>query len=111
MARIGHPLYLTAMDTGIVIVDVVIFFSTSSLRPHRAEKPRELAVSYLISIDKELGQIDFMLWTLIFRPVATAHGKNTGRDPNHAVDHLRFSGAGNIGEQRPQSEQHHATAD
>src|SRR4030095_17267247 len=101
MARIGHPLSLAAMDAGVVIVDIVIFFSTSSLRPHRVEKPRELAVSYLISIDKELGQIDFMLWTLIFRPVATAHDKNTGRDPNHAADHLRFSGRGNSSHQRP----------
>ena len=100
MAGIGHPLALAAMDAGVVVVDVVILRSTSSLRPHRVEKPRELAVSHLVSIDQELAQIDFMLWTLIFRPIATAHDENTGRDPNHAVDHLRFGGAGNAGEQR-----------
>src|SRR6266508_4655396 len=100
MAGIGHPLALAAIDAGVDVVDVLLLRSTRFLGPPRVEKPRELAVSHWVSIYQELAQIHFMLWTLIFRPIATAHDENTGRDPNHAVDHLRFGGAGNAGEQR-----------
>jgi hypothetical protein len=73
MAGIGHPLVPTLVNAGVIVVDVVIFLSTCSLRAHRVKKLSKLAVSHLVSIDKKLIQIHFVLRPFVFGPVVASH--------------------------------------
>jgi hypothetical protein len=80
------------MHTGIVVVDIEVFFSLWSQRPDGIEKSRELSVSDLGPIDRKLREIDAMLGPLVLGTVVAAHQKPSRRDSYRRVGF--FSGTG-----------------